>query len=285
MVADYACAVGENPLWHVKGRHLLWTDITRGRLFRFDPALNQHEPFCEGRPIGGFTIQEDGSLLLFKDRGTITCWNNGQEVTLIEDIAEEKELRFNDVISDPAGRVFCGTYTDGKLGRLYRLDKDGTLTRLIDKVGCSNGMAFTLDCKKLFYIDSLARSIYQFDYDAADGAIGNQQVFYSVPESYGLPDGCTVDSEDHLWVAFWDGSAIRRLDPTGRVESTIEIPARKVTSLTFAGPHCKDIYVTSGGGENRSEGDPMAGALFRLQCSVRGRLEYLSKIKVPNATT
>jgi sugar lactone lactonase YvrE len=140
MIADYACAVGENPLWNATEKKLLWTDITGGLLFRYDPEDGKHERVYSGRPVGGFTIQQDGSLLLFKDRGTITCWNGPEEITVVSEIPAERNLRFNDVIADPAGRVFCGTYTDGLKGRLYRLDIDGSLTMILDGTGCSNGM-------------------------------------------------------------------------------------------------------------------------------------------------
>lgn len=283
MVADYACGVGENPLWHPAQKRLLWTDITGGRLFRYDPAAETHEQFYSGRPVGGFTIQQDGSLLLFKDRGTVTCWKDGSESTIISEIAEERELRFNDVIADPCGRVFCGTYTDGRLGRLYRLDVDGTCSKLLDGIGCSNGMAFTADLKTLFYTDSLAHAIYRFDYDQDEGSISNQRVFHEVPKSVGLPDGCTLDSEGYLWFACWGGSCLFRLDPDGRVVSRIQIPANKTTSLTFAGPTLNDIYVTSEGGTHRNQMDPHAGALFHLTCTVSGKPEFFSRIALPQS--
>jgi len=280
LVADYACVVGENPLWNGTERKLLWTDITAGFLFRYDPENCTHGRFYTGRPVGGFTIQQDGSLLLFKDRGTITLWSGPDEIAVVSEIPAERELRFNDVIADPIGRVFCGTYSDGRRGRLYRLDTDGSLTMILDGIGCSNGMAFTPDQGGFFYADSFAHSIYRFDFDEATGELRNQTVFHSVPESLGLPDGCTVDSEGHLWFALWGGSAIVRLDPKGRIEETISMPAKKITSLTFGGEDFKDIYVTSEGGLARTENDPFAGALFRVKSSIAGKAEFRSRISI-----
>lgn len=285
LIADYACGVGENPLWHAAERRLLWTDITGGFLYRFDPEHAAHERIYAGRPVGGFTVQQDGSLLLFKDRGTITCWNGRDETVVVPEIPVERELRFNDVIADPAGRVFCGTYTEGRQGRLYRLDTDGTLTMILDGIGCSNGMAFTPDRTGFFYTDSFARSIYRFDFDEFTGELRNQTVFHSVPEGRGFPDGCTVDSEGHLWFALWGGSSIVRLDPEGAAEATIPMPARKITSLTFGGEDLTQIYVTSEGGLNRTESDPLAGALFRAKSSVSGRPEFCSRISIPVQTS
>ena len=104
-----ACETGENPLWHAIEQKLYWCDIPNGRIFRFDPATGLHEQCYEGRPVGGFTVQYDGSLLLFMDRGTIARWHDGELTEIVESIPAELESRFNDVIADPKGRVYCGT--------------------------------------------------------------------------------------------------------------------------------------------------------------------------------
>src|SRR5580698_9676078 len=114
LIADYACETGENPLWHPFERRLYWCDIPKGRLFRYDPATGIHEQCFEGRVIGGFTIQADGALLLFMDRGTIALWRDGCVTEVVSEIAAERNSRFNDVIADPHGRVFCGTMSSGE---------------------------------------------------------------------------------------------------------------------------------------------------------------------------
>src|SRR5688500_4530378 len=107
-VVDTKCALGEGPLWHAGEQRLYWTDITSGALYRWSPAGGGHERCYAGPQVGGFTFQEDGSLLLFKERGAIKRWRDGALETLYEEIPEERETRFNDVSADPAGRVFCG---------------------------------------------------------------------------------------------------------------------------------------------------------------------------------
>src|SRR5438094_350720 len=109
MIADEACVIGEGPLWHPDERRLYWTDIGLGRMFRYDPATNAHEQVYEGEAVGGFTVQADGALLLFMARGAIKTWHDGRVSTVVEDIPDERTTRFNDVIADPAGRVYCGT--------------------------------------------------------------------------------------------------------------------------------------------------------------------------------
>src|ERR1017187_981024 len=147
-IADFACEIGENPLWHSMERRLYWTDIPTGQLFRYDPADGTCERCYQGRPVGGFTIQADGALLLFMDRGTIALWRDGVATEIVTEIPSERQCCFNDAIAAPYGRVFCGTVPNGEgKGRLYRLDQDASLHLLLDGIGCSNGMAFALDRK------------------------------------------------------------------------------------------------------------------------------------------
>jgi D-xylono/L-arabinono-1,4-lactonase len=281
LIADYACTTGENPLWHPLERRLYWTDIPTGRMFRYDPGAGKHEQFYQGDIVAGFTFQADGALLLFMERGAVRLWRDGSITTLIDGIPGEEDGRFNDVIADPEGRVYCGTESPNRPGSLYRLDRDGKIKRMLGGVGISNGIAFSIDRKQMYYTDSLKREIYLFDYDRASGDLSNQRVFLRLPESDGLPDGITVDAEGHLWVALWDGGALLRFGPDAVEELRIPFPVRKVTSLTFCGPDNTDIYVTTAGGNKRPAEGALAGALFHLNLGIKGLPEFVSRIAVP----
>jgi len=283
LIADYHCITGEGPLWHPGEHCLYWLDIPPGKIFRYDPTTGTHEQVYQAtEAIGGFTIQSDGALLLFMARGAVKKWRDGRLTTVIEEIPDERSTRFNDVIADPVGRVFCGTMrTPDRLGRLYRLDLDGTITRLLDGIGTSNGMGFTPDHQQMYYTDTPKREIYRFDYDRATGAIGNQRVFVRTPDdpAEGRPDGMTVDADGYVWSARWDGSCVVRYAPDGTEDRRIHFPARKVSCPTFGGPDYGDLYVTTAGGDNKDGNGPGAGALFRARIpGVRGVPEFPSRI-------
>lgn len=282
LIADYRCATGEGPLWHPMESRVYWADIPRGRLFRCDPYSRRHETVFEGRVVGGFTIQADGSLLLFMDDCAVAVLRNGELDFVLDGIPEQRGNRFNDVIADPRGRVFCGTmpHPDGRPATLYRMDTDGALTTVLDGVGLSNGMGFAVDQTAMYHTDSPARTIHKYDYDAETGELSNRRVFVRTPEDAdgSIPDGMTVDAADCVWSARWDGSALYRYAPNGDEIARVAFPARKVSSAIFGGRDLADMYVTTAGGEDKPNEGVGAGALFRLNAGARGKPEFLSRV-------
>lgn len=308
LIADTSCILGESPLWHPREKKLYWIDILAGQVFRYDPLSCMHELVFKGDIIGGIAIQQNGSLLMFMPEGHIKVLDNGRLNTITRPMSNQRGYRFNDVIADPAGRVYCGTMAlkkpvpvflrilrrcgvsvqhlptlkPDKLnqnngGSLYCLDLDGTLTRMLDGLGCPNGMGFSPDRKYFYMTDSKAKIIYIFDYDESTGIINNRSSFVIFNEDEGVPDGLTVDASGFVWSACFNGGSIIRFTPDGSEDLRITFPARKITSLTFGGDDYTDIYVTSAGGNNRANDGPAAGALFHLNLGIKGTPEFYSR--------
>jgi len=280
VLVDYSCVTGECAHWHPMEQCVYWVDIPKGQVFRYFPATRKHEMVFENPlMIGGLTIQQDGALLLFMEHGAIKQLKNGALSTILEDVPEERETRFNDAIADPEGRVFCGTMpTDARPGHLYRLDVDRSLAQMEGSLGISNGMGFSPDLKYFYHTDSTARIIYRYDYERSGGGLSNRRELIRT-SGQGVPDGLTVDAEGYIWSARWDGSMLVRYTPAGAVDQTIYIAARKVSSVAFGGSGYGDIYITSGGGDNKVREGSNAGALFRVQMGIKGKAEFYSKIR------
>ena len=279
MVADGRCILGEGPLWHPVERRLYWVDIDRGRLYRYDPSSAGHELCYEGEPVGGLTVQADGSLLLFMARGAVAIWKAGSLDCVIREIPDARHTRFNDVVADPAGRVFCGTmpWQEGP-GRLYRLDRDGTLDVVLETVGIPNGMGFTPGGDGMYFTDSAEDTISLFDYDETTGELGDRREFVRIINEAGVPDGLAVDSQGFVWSARWDGWAVCCYSPAGVEVLRPGLPAAKITSVAFGGEDLADLYVTTAGAGERRANGPGAGSLFRLRPGVKGRAEFPSRI-------
>lgn len=283
-LANYKCKCGENPLWNPREKRIYWTDIETGRMFRQDAKTLAHEQFYTGSRVGGFTFQADGNMLAFRDKGNIAILNikDASVVkTIIDAIPGEEEGRFNDVIADPEGRVYCGTLTDtGKPGRLFRLDTNGKITKLLDGIGCANGMGFTPDLKRMYFTDSGAFKIYIFDYDRKTGALTNQRTFVEGKKEDGFPDGMTVDADGDVWSTRWDGHCIIHYGPDGKEKGRVKFPTKKVSSCVFGGEDYKDVYVTTAGGEDTKQNGDAAGTLYRFKPGVKGVPEFLSRVGI-----
>lgn len=291
IIADYECWTGEGPLWHPEEEVVYWLDIPNGRLYQYDPTTTAHDLCYEyDGEIGGFTIQENGDLLLFKDYGRIRPWNKDEGVKqpVTERLPGEGDSRFNDVIADPRGRVFCGSMPfddpgDGG-GSLYRIETDGSVHRLEDDLALPNGMGFTPDRQHLYFTETGVDKIYRFRYNQATGELTDREVFIDISEEKGFPDGMTVDRQGYVWSARWNGGCLVRYTPSGEEDQRVQFPAKKISSMTFGGTSYEDAYVTSalGPGEGEpgtkeTEGEG-AGALFRFQPSVGGIPEFRSRI-------
>jgi D-xylono/L-arabinono-1,4-lactonase len=283
LVVDYANETGEGPTWHAAEQCLYWTDIPAGRVFRYNPANGRHELVLDGRIVGGMTVQADGSLLLFGEHGAIWTWHDKVTTTIVDVIDSEIGTRFNDVAADPVGRVFCGTMsTTEHPGRLYRLNLDGSLDVILEGVGISNGIGFAVDQKTMYFSESTPKVIHAFDYDIATGNLSNRRQFAVALPSDGTPDGLTVDSDDHVWSARWDGSMIVRYAPDSSIVGRIPFPVPKASSCIFGGEKYRDLYVTTAGGNQKAIDGINAGALYVMRDIGQGKPDYLSRVHAPS---
>lgn len=281
IVADTLCKTGEGPMWHERERRVYWVDIPAGVIHRYDPATGQHEQVLQHEPIGGYTFQEDGGLLLFQDRGAIRLFKDGAFTTIIEEIPEEREGRFNDVIADPEGRVYCGTMPVGdRPGKLYRLDPDGSLHVAYEDAGLSNGMGFSPDLEWFYHSDSAKRHVTKARYNRASGELTERVVWHVSEPGDDVPDGMTVDAEGLIWLAQWDGHCLLRLNEDGKEIERVLFPPRKVSSIIFGGDDYRDAYVTTANVNGRDFEGPGAGALWKVDLGVSGRPEFYSRLRV-----
>lgn len=180
------------------------------------------------------------------------------------------DVRLNDAKATADGRIYAGSMElDGKgaLGGLYRLDPDRRVTALDSGYGVANGPALSLDERTLYHTDSALGRIYAFRRET-DGSLHDKRLFRQFETSVGSPDGMTIDAEDCLWVAHWDGGRLSRFSPDGRLVSTHPLPTSRITSCAFAGERLDRLFVTSAS-EGR-EAEPLAGALFELDVGVKG---------------
>lgn len=284
VLVDLPCETGEGPLWDDRTQTLTWNDIPPGTLYRYSPATSSNVvEYQHHDSIGGHTLQEDGSLVIFAADGMILTLRDGETTTILESIPEVVGSRFNDVAAGPRGEVFCGTMPL-KLGdaRLYRLDPDGLLHLVWDDIALSNGIGFSPDEKTMYLCDSDNRVVYRAAYDRTDGYLREREILIQLDDEIAVPDGMTVDVNGDLWIAVWNGNCVLHYSAEGELIDKINFPVKKVSSINFGGHDFGTAYVTTAGGPNRDGDDgPLAGSLFAVDMAgVRGKSDFRSRILI-----
>src|SRR5262249_18699522 len=159
-------------------------------------------------------------------------------------------------------------------GSLYRLDPDGRVHTMVTDVTVSNGIDWSLDGSRMYYVDSGARSIDVFDFDAASRRLSDRRPLVRIERESGFPDGLTVDAEGGIWLALWRGSAIHRYTPDGQLDTVVRLPVTHATSCAFGGPDLADLYISSATialSEAERAQQPLAGHVLRVRPGVKGR--------------
>lgn len=236
----------ENPLWDGRAGRVLWTDIDSGRVFSCGLESASPELLYQGVSVGGFTMQEDGALLLFRESDVCRLGAEGG-VSKILDFHHSGSKRFNDVVADPLGRVFAGTIgKGGGSGGLFLFERDGSHRMVADGTDCSNGLGFSPDGSTLYWTCSTRRVIFVFEYDAAGGVLANQRIFARAGEDDGIPDGLAVDAVGNIYSARWGAVefGVVVYDSYGNETLRLRQPAKAVTSLCFAGHSLDQVVVT-----------------------------------------
>jgi sugar lactone lactonase YvrE len=269
--------LGEGPVWDARSGRIAWVDILGRRIHLTDPRTAETESIEVPSDVGAIAPRTTGGFVAALQDG---FWVIGdgppRRIATIPEAGAT--LRFNDGKCDPRGRFWAGTMAyDEAAGAasLYRLDDAGAgVTRVLEGVTISNGLAWTGDAATMYYIDSPTQRIDAFAYEAETGEIRDRRMVVRIPAELGSPDGMTIDADGGLWVALWGGGAVHRyLD--GRLDRVIRLPVSRPTSCAFGGPDLDELYVTSawkGLSADARRAEPLAGALFRIRPGVRGVL-------------
>jgi sugar lactone lactonase YvrE len=274
LVLDAKAELGEGAIWHSPKGVLYWVDIDPGLVHIYDPRNGENRTVPVGQPVGTVVPRARGGVMVAMRDGFASLDLDTGQLTPIAN--PEKDLagnRFNDGKCDPGGRFWAGTL--GKSGgSLYRLDRDLSVHKVFGGVRTSNGIVWSEDKTKMYFIDTPTQEVAAFDYDDETGEVKNRRVAVKVPEKLGHPDGSTLDAEGNLWVAHWDGWNVTCYDlKSGEPILTIRLPVSRVTSCAFGGDDLRTLYVTSArtGLDAKSLAEqPLAGGLFKCVPGVAG---------------
>jgi gluconolactonase len=264
------CRWTEGPAYFPAGRYLVFSDIPNDRMLRFDEITGAVGVFRE--PAGyanGHTVDRQGRLISC-EHGTrrVTRTEHDGSITVLASHYDGKRLNSpNDVVERSDGSIW---FTDPSYGidsdyegymapseigacHVYRIAPGGGEIRIAaDGFERPNGLAFSLDERQLYIVDSRLKHMRLFDV-ASDGVLSGGQVFATCDA--GTFDGLRLDHAGRIWAAAHDG--VHCFDPDGTLLGKLRIP-EVVSNLTFGGPKRNDLFITA------------TSSVYRLRLKVTG---------------
>lgn len=274
-VTTRADVLGEGPYWCAHSRRLWWFDIMKADFCCYDPLSGAVSVVRTARKLHAMARAAWPWFLVTAHGGL--AWLNAEtaELRLLRDPEEGRAgLLLNDGRCDEEGAFwFASIHKKGEPeGSLWRLDGDGSLTRHHGGLATGNGLAFSPDGRWLYLVDTYV-GLLRFPLEGEGERLGPPRLLLDARLLQGWPDGLTLDSEGCLWLALAHGGAVLRLTPEGKVDATLGIPARFVTSCTFGDEDLGTLYVTTataGRSPEELAAYPQSGALFAVRTGYRG---------------
>jgi len=279
-VVDAKAELGEGTIWDPKAKVLWWIDIWSRLIHRYDPRTGKDDTWESPEYLGCIGLRDKGGLVVTMVSGFYFFDpRTGTFEAIVDPETHLADTRFNDGKPDRQGRFWSGSMFEapGKkveyIGSLYRMDKDLSVHRMIEGVGCCNGLAWSPDSKTMYFSDSHTTIVRAYDFDPVTGDIENQRTFIDLDGSGGIADGATVDADGCYWVTVPVTSKVNRYDPQGKLMQSIVLPTDLPTCCEFGGENLDILYVTTAVLKRPSEhfkGQSNPGGLFAIDVGTKG---------------
>lgn len=278
VVVNEQNVLGEGTLWDTAQQRLWWVDIYGKRLFCYDPVERSHVTYDVPQVAGTVVIRDDGLPLIAQGCDVSTFDPSTASLVKLADVEKHTTThRLNDGKCDPRGRLWVGSIVEqGEPGSasLFCVTGDGRVVSLFGGVTISNGLVWTDEGRRFYYIDTPTQQVWSYDCNLDTLELSNRRVVFEFPSHVGSPDGMTIDAEGQLWVALFGGRSVVRVDPQrGEVTGRIAVGAKNVTSCAFGGADLNTLFIstaTLATSPSELEQYPDAGALFAVELPVRG---------------
>lgn len=189
--------LGESQVWDEAHQCLLFVDISGGQINALDQHGRLTRLYESPARIGALALTDKGNLIFTQDAGVAVLDRTSLRVTHNSKLAITlSSYRFNDGACDPQGRFITGLMDEGhsrNTGKLYRYDAGLNASVIMDGISLPNGLAWSSDGSELFFVDSVARTLYRARYPANGNGLEQVLVFAQTPAELGRPDGLALD--------------------------------------------------------------------------------------------
>lgn len=260
---------GESPRWDARGNRLLWVDMGRGDLhvgLLDGAAIRLERSYHLGDSVGfAAPLANPGEgWICTRERDIVHVAEDGAIRVLAAEVAAVG-TQFNDGACDPSGVLWAGTQSHTRTpdAALFSLDAAGGLRRRLDGVTVSNGLGFTDDGTRMYYIDTLPHRRLEA-FDIVDGELAARRTLVEIEG--GNPDGLAVDREGGVWVAVWDAGEVRHFDRDGALTRTVALAARRPSAVCLV----DDLLIITTAHRGLSDPNPAEGGMFAIGVDVPG---------------
>lgn len=261
---------GEGPVWSAHWGGLRWVDMLAGDVLSLadDGRVGRRHV---ASVVAAVRPRRDGGAIIGVERGFALEQPDGT-IDELDELWTASDVRMNEGGCDPDGNFYCGSMAYDHRpagGALYRLDADRSASVVLEDVTISNGLDWSPDGSRAYYVDTETYRVDVFEWDREHGLTDRRPLVHIATET-GRPDGLTVDADGGVWVALNRGGAVHRYTPDGALDAVVEIAARKVTACTFGGPGLDRLFITTSREDLEPGDDPLAGSLFHVEVGSRG---------------
>ncbi len=148
----------------------------------------------------------------------------------------------NDVALAQSGIVFASDPNwKAGTGQIWRVDRNGKVTRLEGGMGTTNGIEVSPDGRRLYVNESVQRNVWIYDLSAA-GEVSHKRLLIKFDEF--SMDGMRVDVEGNLYITRHGKGTVAKVSPDGRLLREIRLQGSKPSNIAFGGPDGRTAYVT-----------------------------------------
>ena len=271
----------EGPVW-IPGRGLIFSDVHGGGVHCLTESGEISTVFPHRRGIGGIALHADNGLVVGGRNIAFKSFAGGNTVVLLERDPEHGNVGYNDLTTDPAGRIYAGSlgspvFEDGEQrpGSLHVIDLDGSTRIVADDVLLTNGLGFSPDGRTLYHADSRRQTVHRYDVHE-NGDLGPKRTFATLDD--GAPDGLAVSADGAVWVAVAGASCVAVFDAEGSLRKRIAVPMPMCTSVCFGGDDLTDLYIVTG--SDGVEGD-REGSVYRVSHEGPGLAVPVARVSLP----
>jgi sugar lactone lactonase YvrE len=235
----------EGPRWHDGA--LYFSDMHGRAAWRLAPDGRAGKIGEFDDEVSGLGWLPDGTMLVvsMSQRHLLRLKDGRAEVAV--DLSAHVPNRINDMVIDAAGRAYVGNFgfnlfagEEPRPTGLACVDPGGQVRMVAGELNFPNGMVITPDGKTLIVGETLGERMTAFTIQP-DGALTNRRVFASMAGL--IPDGCCLDAEGAVWVAWPGSNKVVRLRDGGEIADTIELPGRHAYACMLGGADRRDLYI------------------------------------------